>query len=308
MRKLYYFSKSNQKLKQFEYLNSKSILIIVTIVLFLLGISWGTIRLIDHFTSSSNSISTLKSENKILQEKIKSLAAQFKDVDKNLTELQTENHYLRLAANLPLLSNDEIALGVGGSEFETSLKSNISSLNNLSELSKYVDKLTLKLKFEKAEHQTISSKLKENEVLFASIPAIKPCEGVIGQNGFGMREHPILMIEKMHEGIDFITDVGTQVHSAGNGTVSFIGLRGGYGLTVEVEHASGYKTLYAHLLRAVATEGQKVTRGKVIALTGNSGLSTGPHLHYEVHHEGTKLDPIQFFFDDLILFEQKSKK
>jgi len=115
MRKLYYFSKSNQKLKQFEYLNSKSILIIITIVLFLLGISWGTIRLIDHFTSSSNSISTLKSENKILQEKIKSLAAQFKDVDKNLTELQTENHYLRLAANLPLLSNDEIALGVGGS-------------------------------------------------------------------------------------------------------------------------------------------------------------------------------------------------
>jgi len=277
-------------------------------VLFLLGISWGTIRLIDHFTSSSTSISTLKSENKILQEKIKSLAAQFNDVDKNLTELQTENHYLRLAANLPLLSNDEIALGVGGSEFETSLKSNISSLNNLSELSKYVDKLTLKLKFEKAEHQTISSKLKENEVLFASIPAIKPCEGVIGQNGFGMREHPILMIEKMHEGIDIITDVGTQVHSAGNGTVSFIGLRGGYGLTVEIEHTSGYKTLYAHLLRAVVTEGQKVTRGKVIALTGNSGLSTGPHLHYEIHHEGTKLDPIQFFFDDLILFEQKSKK
>lgn len=308
MRKLYYFSNSNQKLKQFEYLNSKSILIIVIVVFFLLGISWGTIRLIDHLTYSSNSISALESQNKILQGKIKSLAVQFKDVDKNLKELQTENNYLRLAANLPILSEDEIALGVGGSEFESSLKSNIGSLKNLNELSKYVDKLALKLKFEKSEHRTISSKLKENEVLFASIPAIKPCEGEIGQNGFGMREHPILGVNKMHEGIDIITDVGTSVRSAGHGVVSFIGLRGGYGLTVEIEHPSGYKTVYAHLSRSLVTEGQKVARGKVIALTGNSGLSTGPHLHYEVHHDGIKLDPAQFFFDDLALFEQKIKK
>lgn len=308
MRKLYYFSKSNQKLKQFEYLNPKSILIYAIVVLFLLGISWGTISLIDHFSSSSNSISALENENKILREKLKSLAAEYKDVDKGLKELRTENNYLRLATNLPPLSEDEIALGVGGSEFESSVKSNVGSLNDLTDLSKYVNKLSLKLKFEKSEHQTISSKLKENEVLFASIPAIKPSEGVIGQNGFGMREHPILMIDKMHEGIDIITDVGTNVHSAGSGVVSFIGLRGGYGLTVEIEHASGYKTIYAHLSRSLVTEGQKVTRGKVIALTGNSGLSTGPHLHYEVHHDGIKLDPAQFFFDDLVLFEQKSKK
>lgn len=308
MRKLYYFSKSNQKLKQFEYLNPKSILIYAIVVLFLLGISWGTISLIDHFSSSSNSISALENENKILREKLKSLAAEYKDVDKDLKELRTENNYLRLATNLPPLSEDEIALGVGGSEFESSVKSNVGSLNDLTDLSKYVDKLSLKLKFEKSEHQTISSKLKENEVLFASIPAIKPSEGVIGQNGFGMREHPILMIDKMHEGIDIITDVGTNVHSAGSGVVSFIGIRGGYGLTVEIEHASGYKTIYAHLSRSLVTEGQKVTRGKVIALTGNSGLSTGPHLHYEVHHDGIKLDPAQFFFDDLVLFEQKSKK
>lgn len=308
MRKLYYFSKSNQKLKQFEYLNPKSILIYAIVVLFLLGISWGTISLINHFSSSSNRISALENENKILREKLKSLAAEYKDVDKDLKELRTENNYLRLATNLPPLSEDEIALGVGGSEFESSVKSNVGSLNDLTDLSKYVDKLSLKLKFEKSEHQTISSKLKENEVLFASIPAIKPSEGVIGQNGFGMREHPILMIDKMHEGIDIITDVGTNVHSAGSGVVSFIGLRGGYGLTVEIEHASGYKTIYAHLSRSLVTEGQKVTRGKVIALTGNSGLSTGPHLHYEVHHDGIKLDPAQFFFDDLVLFEQKSKK
>ena len=308
MRKLYYFSKSNLKLKQFEYLNPKSILIYVIVVLFLLGISWGTLSLIDHFTSSSNSISALENENKILREKLKSLTALYKDVDKDLKELWTENNYLRLAANLPPLSEDETALGVGGSEFEASIKSNVGLLIDLHDLSKYVEKLYLKLKFEKSEHQTISSKLKENKILFASIPAIKPSEGVIGLNGFGMREHPILGLNKMHEGIDIITDVGTNVRSSGSGLVSFVGFKGGYGLTVEIEHASGYKTIYAHLSRSLVKVGQKITRGKVIASTGNSGLSTGPHLHYEVHHDGIKLDPTQFFFDDLALFEQKIKK
>jgi len=308
MRKLYYFSKSKQKLKQFEYLSPKSILIYLIVLFFLLGVSFGTINLVDYFSLSSNSVSALKYENKILREKLNSLTAQYKEFDNDLKKLLTENNYLRLAANLPPLSDDEITLGVGGTEFESSVKSNISSFKNLDELSKYVDGLTLKFKFEKTEHQTISSKLKENELLYSSIPAIKPCQGEVGQNGFGMREHPILGINKMHEGIDIITDVGTKVRSTGNGIVSFVGQRGGYGLTIEIEHQAGYKTVYGHLSRVLVSEGQKISRGSIIALTGNSGLSTGPHLHYEVHHEGIKLDPSQFFFDDLVLFEQINKK
>src|SRR3989339_739425 len=99
MRKLYYFSKSNQKLKQFEYLKPKSILIYVIIVFFLVGISWTVLSLIDHFTSNSNSISALESENKILRAMLKSLAAQYEVVDKDLKELRTENNYFRLATN-----------------------------------------------------------------------------------------------------------------------------------------------------------------------------------------------------------------
>jgi murein DD-endopeptidase MepM/ murein hydrolase activator NlpD len=308
MRKLYYLSKSNQKLKQFEYLKPKSIFIYVILVLFLIIASWGMINLIGHYTSFSKSISELESDNKLLREKLQTLVNDYKVLDKDLNELRAENDFLRLATNLPPLSSDETALGVGGSEFESSFKLSVNSSKDLNEISQFIEKLTIKLKFEKSEHQTISKKLKENEVLFASIPAIKPCDGLIMENGFGMRVHPILGINKMHEGIDIITDVGTNVHSAGSGVVSFIGLRGGYGLTVEVEHFSGYKTVYAHLSRSLVTEGQKVARGKIIALTGNSGLSTGPHLHYEVQHYGIKLDPIQFFFDDIVLFEQKIKK
>lgn len=304
MRKLYYISKTNQKLKQIEYLSPKSIVIYVLVALFLLGVSWALVSILTSFTSSGKSVSSLENENNFLKEKLKSLTAQYKNFDKNLSDLRTENNYLRLAANLPPLSNDELNLGVGGNEFESGLATKIKSLQDLDDLSKYVSELELTLKFEKSEHQKISSRLKQNKILYASIPAIKPCAGILGQNGFGMREHPILGINKMHEGIDIITDYGTKVVTPGNGTVTFTGFRGGYGLTVEIEHSNGYKTIFAHLSRLLVTERQKVTRGKIIALTGNSGLSTGPHLHYEVHHDGIKLDPAQFFFDDLVLFEK----
>lgn len=308
MRKLYYFSKTNQKLKQFEYLSPKSILIYIVIVFFLLGTGWGIISLIEQFTSSSQSISALESENILLRQRLKSLVGKFEKIGEDLSELRTENNYLRVAADLPVISKDEAVLGVGGEDFSPLKKSGTSFWKDIDELSGFVDKLSMQLKFEKHEHQIISDKLKDNKVLFSSIPAIKPCEGVIGENGFGMREHPILGINRMHEGIDIITDTGTKVHSSGDGIINFVGYRGGYGLTVEVEHTSGYRTIYSHLFRTLVKEGQKISRGKVIALSGNTGLSTGPHLHYEVHHEGIKLDPTQFFFDDLVLFEQISKK
>ncbi len=308
MRKLYYISKTNQKLKEFEYLSLKSILIYVVFLFFLLGLSWGVINLIDHFTASTKNILSLETENSILRNKLKNLTEQYKSLDGDLEELQTENNYLRLATNLPPTSKEEKIFGTGGSDFDKSIKFSNSSLKDVDELSGYIETLHKKLSLAKDEYQLISRQLNENKILYASIPAIKPCEGLIGQNGFGMREHPILGINKMHEGIDIITDVGTNVRSAGNGIVSFVGMRGGYGLAVEIEHASGYKTIYAHLSGSLVKEGQTVTRGKVIALTGNSGLSTGPHLHYEVHHDGIKLDPAQFFFDDLLLFEQKSTK
>lgn len=308
MRKLYYISKKDQKLKQFSYLSPKSIFIYAVIAFGLLAISWGMVKVVDQLTNSSKNLASLEDENRILKTKLKELSKQYEELGDDLSDLRTQDDYLRLAANMPKLSDEEFALGIGGSEFDREILSNIESLNDLNELSKYVDNLNLKLKFEKSELQSISHKLKENKAFFSSLPAIKPCNGTLGLNGFGMREHPILMVERMHEGIDIITDVGTKVHASGNGTISFVGKRGGYGLAVEIQHTGGYTTVYAHLSRTMVKEGQKVERGKVIALTGNSGLSTGPHLHYEVHHEGVKLDPAQFFFDDLVLFEKESKK
>ncbi len=296
------------KIKQNDYLKLKPILTLVLVVIFLLVGLFGILNLTSSFFWYSKNLTNLESENKLLRAKLNELTKKYSELDKDLNKLIKENNYLRIAANLPPLTEDEILLGTGGKEYDLNFGSNQISLVDLDKLTDFVESLSIKLKFEKTDHEKIAEKLKSNQLLYSSIPALKPCEGIVGMKGFGMREHPILGISKMHEGIDIVTDVGTKVYCPGNGVVTFVGVKNGYGLCIEIEHYGGYKTVYAHLSGTYVTEGQKVLRGKVIGLTGNSGLSTGPHLHYEVHHNGVKLDPLQFFFDDLVLFEQKNKK
>ncbi|GBD91038.1 murein DD-endopeptidase MepM [bacterium BMS3Abin04] len=121
---------------------------------------------------------------------------------------------------------------------------------------------------------------------------------------FGMRMHPILHIRRMHNGLDIIANIGTKVYAPGAGKVSFVGRKNGYGKVVEIDHGFGYVTLYAHLSKQFVKRGQRVKRGDLIALSGNSGrLTTGPHLHYEVRHDGIPLNPRNFMYDDIKLFD-----
>lgn len=109
---------------------------------------------------------------------------------------------------------------------------------------------------------------------------------------FGRRIHPIYGTPDFHTGIDFGVPVGTEVHAAAAGKVSFAGWQGGYGLLVVIDHGDGLSTYYAHLSEALVEVGQFVEQGQVIALTGNTGLSTGPHLHFEIRLHGRPVDPL----------------
>lgn len=113
-------------------------------------------------------------------------------------------------------------------------------------------------------------------------------------SGFGMRFHPILHYYRMHTGVDMHASYGTPVRAADKGMVVFAGWRGGYGKCVIIDHGSGVATLYAHLSDISVGEGQIVSRGQVIGAVGSTGLSTGPHLHFEVRRYGTPVDPMSF--------------
>ena len=108
----------------------------------------------------------------------------------------------------------------------------------------------------------------------------------------------------MHEGIDFSAPIGTEIYATGNGTISKVEYNGrGYGNNVTINHGIGYYTLYGHMSKVAVRAGQKVKRGDIIGYVGNTGSSTGPHVHYEVIKNGKKIDPINFFFNDLTAAE-----
>jgi murein DD-endopeptidase MepM/ murein hydrolase activator NlpD len=228
-------------------------------------------------------------------------------LDDRIASISSQSKDLRLKANLEPLENEN-SFGTGGNAFEPIKISSLGGFENyLDQLDSYVNNISLKVKLEKNNFEEISKSLSDNEKLFEVLPAIRPCEGTIA-NDFGMRMHPILHFMRMHNGLDIITDVGTKVYAPGAGVVAFVGWRGGYGRTLEIEHGFGYRTIYAHLDDIKVKQGQHLQRGDFIALTGNSGkLSTGPHLHYEVRNDGIALDPRNFIYDDVSIFEVVKK-
>jgi murein DD-endopeptidase MepM/ murein hydrolase activator NlpD len=120
-----------------------------------------------------------------------------------------------------------------------------------------------------------------------------PVDGARITSGFGMRFHPILGYTRMHKGVDFGVPIGTPVMAAGAGTIAFVGVQHGYGNFVLINHDNGYSTAYGHLSRFAAGihKGSRVRQGQVVALSGMSGMATGPHLHYEIRVHNIQVNP-----------------
>ena len=127
------------------------------------------------------------------------------------------------------------------------------------------------------------------------LPTLDPMRGARLTSGFGMRRHPITRRPDMHAGIDFVSRDDTRIFASGEGVVSFAGRNGGYGNMVTVDHGYGIETVYAHLSRIHVQAGQRVRAGAVLGRMGSTGLSTGPHLHFEVRFNGRNVNPLKMF-------------
>ena len=140
------------------------------------------------------------------------------------------------------------------------------------------------------------------DIMMEHLPTLWPLDRTKLRNHigkYGWRIHPILKIRKMHSGIDMAGPTGLPIYATGNGVVANPTLRSGYGLQVLVDHQFGYKTRYAHLNKILVKPGQSVKRGDIIGLLGNTGRSTGPHLHYEIIHKGLHVNPINYLNRDM---------
>lgn len=254
----------------------------------------------------SNKIGTpaelaLKAENEALYSQLEQTKGQIIELDSRLEEIATrDNEVYRSVLGLEEISMEERQAGTGGAdpyeEFDIYSQST-------SELLKWtasrLDNLERKISIQNLSFEELKNQYNLNKDKMSNIPAIKPGSGIL-LSGFGIRYHPILGYRRPHDGLDFRADMGAPVYATGNGRIRYMGRQGTLGKIVIIDHGFGYETLYAHLsgFAEGMKIGKEVTRGDQIAKAGNSGLSEGPHLHYEVHLNGQPVDPLYYIFAD----------
>ncbi len=307
MKNLFYFSKQKLKFIEIKNFRKKFTFLVFFVSLIMSFFIFGIYFVVDNVINPDSKIDNLKAQNKELIKNLNYLLTQYKKLGNNLDSLALTNKYLRIKANLPTDYTEYKELGTGGKLFDAFLSTKPSDItNNLNVLNNYIEDLKSKLQYVKNDYKLIEKTLNKNETLYKNIPAIKPTTEGEYANDFGMRLHPVLHVMRMHTGLDIITDIGTQVFATGGGVVEAVENKEGYGLIVVINHGFGYKTLYGHLSQSKVKPNQKINRGDLIALTGNSGtLTSGPHLHYEVLYNGVALNPINFFYDNLTAFDIK---
>ncbi|MGL5682837.1 MAG: M23 family metallopeptidase [Marinifilaceae bacterium] len=192
--------------------------------------------------------------------------------------------------------------GTGGANKYEALK-NMDNAEMIITTSRKLDQLSKAMYIQSKSYDEIESLAKNKIDMAASIPAILPLaladEKVRISSAYGFRMHPFYKTVKMHYGMDFSGPIGTPIYATGNGRVKTAEKSKGYGLCIEIDHGYSYSTLYAHLDKYIVKKGQRVKRGDIIGYLGNTGMSFGPHLHYEVRRSNVPQNPINFYFNDL---------
>lgn len=242
------------------------------------------------------------SEQEFYIENLSKEVDKMKDVLKEV-ENRDDNIYRTILGAEPIDKNVREA-GVGGYDRYKELKDkNFLDEDMVLGLREKVDQLKRKLYIESKSQDDVIKLAEKKEKLSAAIPAIQPISNkqlVAIASGFGFRVHPIYKVKKMHTGIDFAASIGTPIYATADGKVMEVDIKfSGYGKMVEIDHGFGYRTRYAHMHEFAVRPGQTIKRGDLVGYVGNTGLSTAPHLHYEVLINGSQVDPVHYFYNDL---------
>jgi murein DD-endopeptidase MepM/ murein hydrolase activator NlpD len=202
---------------------------------------------------------------------------------------------------MPQIDINMRKLGIGGEKLETSrfLNGMAPIINKeLAVLEMDIEKLSREVNFEMKSYKSIYDEVQKNIQRIVRIPSIKPVDGGFLNSTFGYRNDPIDNVKRFHHGQDITVKSGTPIYSPADGEIKRAYYVGGFGNHIKIDHGLGYTTLFAHLSKLKVKHGQKVKRGEVIGLTGNTGRSTAPHLHYEIHYNGEPQNPLDYFFSD----------
>ena len=254
-----------------------------------------------YFDSPKEKIQKREIEELKLQYEL--IANRFNQMSVVLSDLENrdDNIYRMVFEAEPIPDNIRKA-GFGGVDRYKELEGYENS-DLMIEATKKMDRLAKQLYIQSKSFDEVIDLAKNKEKLLASIPAIQPISNKALKHvpsGYGWRTDPIYKTPEFHAGLDFTANTGTKIYATGDGIVERAdNMEQGYGNHVVIGHGFGYQTLYGHMSRIAAHVGQKVKRGELIGYVGSTGRSTGPHVHYEVIKNGEKINPINYFFNDL---------
>ena len=241
-----------------------------------------------------NRLLQVETENRVVKNEINRIEKEVSGLHTLIDSLELYDKKLRSYAPLEPIDEELRNMGIGGytPDFEQEELS-LDVKKELTDVSLTLDNLTARARLQKSSFDELADYLQEKAYLRNHTPSIIPVQGWLIR-GFGYQIDPFTGQVKMHEGLDIAAPVGTAIAAPADGTIRYAGNKKDYGLCVEIDHGYGFTTLYGHCQRIRVNPGMRIKRGDVIAYVGNTGRSTGPHLHYEVRISRTAVNPMNY--------------
>jgi murein DD-endopeptidase MepM/ murein hydrolase activator NlpD len=248
---------------------------------------------------------SLRAENAALADEVDEMRKQMESLDASISALTEKDEELRVVAGLPEIDADVRRVGIGGpgtrGTSSALARLNPRAAKKVETTGQDLGALVRRAALLRSSMDEALTQIERNRERMASTPTILPANGHLSSLFSGTRYHPVLRISRPHKGIDIAARVGEPIMAAARGRVIYAGNRSnGYGNMVEIDHGYGYITRYAHASRLHVRRGQTVDRGTRIADVGATGLTSGPHLHYEVEQNGRQVDPLNFVIGDAL--------
>lgn len=300
--RLLYFPESQSEMREIIVSRNRLIFMFTAVICFLFIAMTGLGILFSTYTGDER-LAELNIENGILRNKISSIGQRVKNIENEINTLHTKDSELRLVSNLPDVEDMLKDAGIGGSDFQIDYNPDLIS-SDADELIrsnlKNLDKLEASLSLEMQSYSELQNQINSRMNQVNYIPSICPIKVGRVTDRFGVRKS--FRSWKAHTGLDIASRWGTPVYVTADGVVETATWRGGYGKSIIVDHGNGVKTLYGHLSSYHVRNGQKVKRNQKIAEVGSTGLSTGPHLHYEVRVNDICQNPELYIFFDMISY------
>jgi murein DD-endopeptidase MepM/ murein hydrolase activator NlpD len=254
-------------------------------------------------TADLSRTARLQDENSRLVQAIGELHGRLSTLSDTLARISQRDARIRVLANLEPIDPQVQAAGIGGPTLASrpGLLNAGPAIRHSEEVRVDLNALIRRANLLAASFEEAKDSLASHSQRLAATPSIMPTQGWLTSAFAAMRMHPILHLARPHEGIDVTAPMGSPIEAPASGVVTDAGWESGYGNTVTIDHGYGIVTKFAHASKLLVKVGQRVQRGQRIALVGNTGLATGPHLHYEVHVNGRPVDPLKYVLPDRVV-------